>query len=382
MTVAKEIELEDPYENMGAQMVREVASKTSDAAQRDGTTTADGPGRGDLSRRSEVRHQRRQPDQSIQRGINKAVAAAVEQLAKISKKVKEQGRDQARSQRFPANWDTTIGEIIADAMDKVGKDGTMHGRRRQKSIETTLDVVEGMQFDKGYSSPYFVTSARNNGSETRRPLTHFELRKEDQQPERFAARITLEKVAKTSKPLLIIAAEEVEGEALAYAREGVEQIAQHDQCVRRQSPRLRATTPQIHDGRHRGDPSAASCITEDPPASKQQKHRPRQTSAAPRALLWTRKTRRLSKTTENPRRSRADVNQIRRQIEETTSDYDREKLQERLAKAGRAAWPSSMSARRPGIRNEGKEGARGRRVAPATRAAVEEGIVVAAAAWR
>ena len=155
VTVAKEIELEDPYENMGAQMVREVASKTSDTAG-DGTTTATVLAEAIYREGLKYVTSGASPI-NIQRGINKAVEAAVEHLAKISKKVKDK-EEIKQVATVSANWDTTIGEIIADAMDKVGKDGTITVEEA-KSIETTLEVVEGMQFDKGYLSPYFVTNA-------------------------------------------------------------------------------------------------------------------------------------------------------------------------------------------------------------------------------
>src|SRR3984885_11896842 len=207
VTVAKEIELEDPYENMGAQMGREVASKTSDAAG-DGTTTATVLAEAIYSQGLKFVTAGANPI-SIQRGINKAVETAVEQLAKISKKVKD--KDEIKQvATVSANWDTTIGEIIADAMDKVGKDGTITVEEA-KSIETTLDVVEGMQFDKGYLSPYFVTNAET-----------MEAKLEDVYILIYEKKISslkdllpiLEKTAKLGKPLLIIA-EEVEGEALA-----------------------------------------------------------------------------------------------------------------------------------------------------------------------
>ena len=207
VTVAKEIELEDPYENMGAQMVREVASKTSDAAG-DGTTTATVLAEAIYSQGLKFVTAGANPI-SIQRGIGKAVEAAVEHLAKISKKVKDK-EEIKQVATVSANWDTTIGEIIADAMDKVGKDGTITVEEA-KSIETTLDVVEGMQFDKGYLSPYFVTNAET-----------MEAKLEDAYILIYEKKISslkdllplLEKVAKIGKPLLIIA-EDVEGEALA-----------------------------------------------------------------------------------------------------------------------------------------------------------------------
>src|SRR5256886_10104116 len=155
VTVAKEIELEDSYENMGAQMVREVASKTSDAAG-DGTTTATVLAEAIYREGLKFVTSGANPI-GIQRGIQKAVDAAVAQLDKIAKKVKDK-EEIKQVATVSANWDTQIGEIIADAMDKVGKDGTITVEEA-KSIETVLDVVEGMQFDKGYLSPYFVTNA-------------------------------------------------------------------------------------------------------------------------------------------------------------------------------------------------------------------------------
>ena len=174
VTVAKEIELEDPYENMGAQMVREVASKTSDAAG-DGTTTATVLAEAIYREGLKFVTAGASPI-GIQRGIQKAVEAAVEHLAKISKKVKDK-EEIKQVATVSANWDTTIGEIIADAMDKVGKDGTITVEEA-KSIETTLDVVEGMQFDKGYLSPYFVTNAETMIAKLGR--LYPQLREEDQ----------------------------------------------------------------------------------------------------------------------------------------------------------------------------------------------------------
>src|ERR1035437_1668734 len=155
VTVAKKVELADPFENMGAQMVREVASKTSDAAG-DGTTTATVRAEGIYREGLKFVTAGANPI-GIQRGINKAVEAAVEQLSKISKKVKDK-EEIKQVAAVSANWDFEIADKIADAMDKVGKDGTITVEEA-KSIETTLEVVEGMQFDKGYLSPYFVTNA-------------------------------------------------------------------------------------------------------------------------------------------------------------------------------------------------------------------------------
>src|SRR5690606_29324076 len=207
VTVAKEIELPDPYENMGAQMVREVASKTSDAAG-DGTTTA--TVLAESIYRAGLKNVTAGSNPIfLKRGIDKAVEAAVAELAKISKAV-EKREEVKQVATVSANWDETIGNIIADAMDKVGKDGTITVEEA-KSIETSLEVVEGMQFDKGYLSPYFVTDAES-----------MEAKLQDAYVLTYEKKISslkdiipvLEKVAQTGKPLLIIA-EEVEGEALA-----------------------------------------------------------------------------------------------------------------------------------------------------------------------
>src|SRR6059036_2122721 len=207
VTVAKEIELKDAAENLGAQLVREVASKTSDAAG-DGTTTATLLAEAIFREGLKYVTSGANPI-GIQRGVQKAVDAAVSHLDKIAKKVKDK-EEIKQVATVSANWDNTIGEIIADAMDKVGKDGTITVEEA-KSIETTLEVVEGMQFDKGYLSPYFVTNAET-----------MECKLEDAYVLNFEKKISnlkdllpiLEKVAKLGKPLLIIA-EEVEGEALA-----------------------------------------------------------------------------------------------------------------------------------------------------------------------
>src|SRR5437667_7466351 len=207
LTVAKEIELADACENMGAQMVREVASKTSDDAG-DGTTTATLLAEAIYREGLKFVTAGANPI-GIQRGIQKAVDAAVEHLARVTKKVKDK-EEIGQVATVSANWDNTIGEIIADAMDKVGKDGTITVEEA-KSIETTLEVVEGMQFDKRYLSPYFVTNAET-----------MEARLEDAYVLNYERKISslkelfpiLEKVAKAGKPLLVIA-EDVEREALA-----------------------------------------------------------------------------------------------------------------------------------------------------------------------
>src|SRR6059036_4118554 len=207
VTVAKEIELEDACENMGAQMVREVASKTSDDAG-DGTTTATLLAEAIYREGLKFVTAGANPI-GIQRGIQKAVEASVVQLARITRKVKDK-EEIKQVATVSANWDTTIGEIIAEAMDKVGKDGTITVEEA-KSIETTLEVVEGMQFDKGYLSPYFVTNAEAMEAVLENPYILIHEKKISSLKDMLPL---LEKVAKAGRPLLIIA-EDVEGEALA-----------------------------------------------------------------------------------------------------------------------------------------------------------------------
>src|SRR5580693_3204220 len=207
VTVAKEIELEDPYENMGAQMVREVASKTSDIAG-DGTTTATLLAEAIYREGLKFVTAGANPI-GIQRGIGKAVEAAVGQLDKIAKKVKDK-EEIKQVAAVSANWDFEIADKIADAMDKVGKDGTITVEEA-KSIETTLEVVEGMQFDKGYLSPYFVTSTEAMEAKLEDPYILLFEKKISSLKDMLPL---LEKVAKAGRPLLIIS-EDVEGEALA-----------------------------------------------------------------------------------------------------------------------------------------------------------------------
>jgi chaperonin GroEL len=359
VTVAKEIELEDPYENMGAQMVREVASKTSDAAG-DGTTTATVLAEAIYREGLKYVTSGASPI-NIQRGINKAVAAAVDQLAKISKKVKDK-EEIKQVATVSANWDTTIGEIIADAMDKVGKDGTITVEEA-KSIETTLDVVEGMQFDKGYSSPYFVTSAET-----------MEAKLEDAYILNYEKKISslkdllpiLEKVAKTSKPLLIIA-EEVEGEALATLVVN----------------KLRGTinvcavkAPGFGDRRKSMMEDIAvltggKCITED--LGIKLESIGLEDLGRAKHIVVDKENTTIVEGYGKSSEIQGRVNQIRRQIDETTSDYDREKLQERLAKLAGGVAVINVGAATETEMKEKK--ARVEDALHATRAAVEEGIV-------
>src|SRR5687768_7632625 len=359
VTVAKEIELEDPYENMGAQMVREVASKTSDAAG-DGTTTATVLAEAIYREGLKYVTSGANPI-GIQRGIQKAVEAAVEHLAKISKKVKDK-EEIKQVATVSANWDTTIGEIIADAMDKVGKDGTITVEEA-KSIETTLDVVEGMQFDKGYLSPYFVTNAET-----------MEAKFEDAYVLIYEKKISslkdmlplLEKVAKVGKPLVLIA-EDVEGEALATLV--VNKLRGTLNVVAVKAPgfgdRRKAMLEDI------GILTGGKCITEDL-GIKLESVELNDLGRA-KSIVIDKENTTIVEGYGKASEIQGRVNQIRRQIEETTSDYDREKLQERLAKLAGGVAVINVGAATETEMKEKK--ARVEDALHATRAAVEEGIV-------
>src|SRR6478672_1457278 len=318
VTVAKEIELEDPYENMGAQMVREVASKTSDTAG-DGTTTA--TVLAEAIFREGLKHVTSGANPiGIQRGIQKAVDAASEQLGKIAKKVKDK-EEIKQVATVSANWDTTIGEIIADAMDKVGKDGTITVEEA-KSIETTLDVVEGMQFDKGYLSPYFVTNAENLEAVLENAYILIHEKKISSLKDLLPL---LEKVAKAGKPLLIIA-EDVEGEALATLV--VNKLRGTLQVAAVKAPgfgdRRKAMLEDI------AVLTGGKAITEDL-GIKLENVKVGDLGQAKRITIDKDNTTIIEgkgKSSEIEGR----VKEIRSQVDKTTSDYDREKLQERLAK--------------------------------------------------
>jgi chaperonin GroEL len=359
VTVAKEIDLEDPYENMGAQMVREVSSKTSDAAG-DGTTTA--TVLAEAIYRGGLKHVTAGASPiAIQRGIQKAVEASVSALDKAAKKVKS--KDEIKQvATVSANWDDEIGDIIADAMDKVGKDGTITVEEA-KSIETTLDVVEGMQFDKGYLSPYFATDTDS-----------MECRLEDAYILIFEKKISslkdmvplLEKVAKTGKPMLIIA-EDVEGEALATLV--VNRIRGNLNIAAVKAPgfgdRRKAMLEDI------AILTGGRCITEDLGIKLESV----ELSDLGRAknLVVDKENTTIVEGSGKSSEIQARVNQIRRQIEETTSDYDREKLQERSAKLAGGVAVINVGAATETEMKEKK--ARVEDALHATRAAVEEGIV-------
>jgi chaperonin GroEL len=359
VTVAKEIELEDPYENMGAQLVREVASKTSDVAG-DGTTTAT------ILAESIYREGLRNVTAganptSLQRGIMKGVDAIVEELKKLSKKVSDR-TEIAQVATVSANWDKTIGEIIADAMDKVGKDGTITVEEA-KSIETTLEVVEGMQFDKGYLSPYFVTNAEAMEAVLENAYILIYEKKISSLKDMLPL---LEKVAKAGRPLLIIA-EDVEGEALATLV--VNKLRGTLQVCAVKAPgfgdRRKAMLEDI------AVLTGGRLISEDL-GIKLENIKLEDLGRAKRVTIDKENT-----TIVEGEGKKADIQgrvaQIRRQIEETTSDYDREKLQERLAKLAGGVAVINVGAATETEMKEKK--ARVEDALHATRAAVEEGIV-------
>ncbi len=359
VTVAKEIELEDPSENMGAQMVREVASKTSDNAG-DGTTTATVLAESIFREGLKYVTSGANPI-GIQRGINKAVAAAVEHLDKIAKKVKDK-EEIKQVATVSSNWDTEIGGIIADAMDKVGKDGTITVEQA-KSIDTTLEVVEGMQFDKGYLSPYFVTDA-----ERMEVSLHdcYVLNCEKKISNLKDLLPLLEKLATAAKPLLIIA-EDVEGEALATLV--VNKLRGTINVCAVKAPGF-------------GDRRKALCediailtggkfFSED--LGIKLENVSLEELGRVKNVTVDKESTTLVEGGGESSEIQGRVNQIRRQIEETTSDYDKEKLQERLAKLAGGVAIINVGAATETEMKEKK--ARVEDALHATRAAVEEGIV-------
>jgi chaperonin GroEL len=359
VTVAKEIELEDPYENMGAQMVREVASKTSDNAG-DGTTTATVLAEAIFREGLKYVTSGANPI-GIQRGINKAVAAAVEHLDKITKKVKDK-EEIKQVATVSANWDTDIGGIIADAMDKVGKDGTITVEEA-KSIETTMEVVEGMQFDKGYLSPYFVTDAET-----------MEVRLNDCYVLNCEKKISglkdllplLEKISKAGKPLLIIA-EDIDGEALATLVVNKLRGTIHVCAVKAPGfgDRRKALCEDI------AILTGGKFISEDLGVKLEGVNL--EDLGRVKSVTVDKENTTLVEGGGKSSEIQGRVNQIRRQIEETTSDYDKEKLQERLAKLAGGVAIINVGAATETEMKERK--ARVEDALHATRAAVEEGIV-------
>ena len=359
VTVAKEVELPNAFENMGAQMVKEVASKTSDNAG-DGTTTATILAEA-IFREGLKNVTAGANPMSLKRGIDKAVVAIAAELAAMKTDV--DSREQiAQVATISANSDHVIGDIIADAMDKVGKDGTITVEEA-KTIDTTLDVVEGMQFDKGYLSPYFVTNAEEMECVLDDPLILIHEKKlsslQDMLP-------LLQMVAKQGKPLLIIA-EDVDGEALTTLV--VNKLRGTLNVCAVKAPgfgdRRKAMLEDI------AILTGGICITEDL-GIKLENVTLDQLGRAKRVTVDKDNTTIVEGSGDSSKIA-GRVNQIRHQIEETTSDYDREKLQERLAKLAGGVAVIHVGAATEAEMKEKK--ARVEDALHATRAAVEEGIV-------
>ena len=358
VTVAKEIELEDPLENMGAQMVKEVASKTSDVAG-DGTTTATVLAQAIFREGVKTVAAGANP-MAVKRGIERAVETAVEKFKELSKPVK--GDMIAQVATVSANNDSTIGNIIAEAMKKVGKDGVITVEEA-KAIETTLDVVEGMQFDRGYLSPYFVTDPDRMECVLENALVLIHEKKISTMKDLLPL---LEQVAKLGRPLLIIA-EEVEGEALATLV--VNKLRGTLQAVAVKAPgfgdRRKAMLEDI------AILTGGKSLTEDL-GIKLENVRVEDLGKAKKIVIDKDNT----TLVEGAGKSAAiegRVKQLRTQVEDTTSDYDREKLQERLAKLVGGVAVIKVGAATETEMKEKK--ARVEDAMHATRAAVEEGIV-------
>jgi chaperonin GroEL len=359
VTVAKEIELKDPLENMGAQMVKEVASKTSDVAG-DGTTTATVLAQSIFREGVKTVAAGANP-MAVKRGIERAVEAAVAEIKRLAKEVKK-GPMIAQVATVSANNDPTIGNIIAEAMDKVGKDGVITVEEA-KSIETTLDVVEGMQFDRGYLSPYFVTDPDRMECVFENCLILIHEKKISSMKDLLPV---LEQVAKMGRPLLIIA-EEVEGEALATLV--VNKLRGTLQAAAVKAPgfgdRRKAMLEDI------AILTGGKAITEDL-GIKLENLQLEDLGKAKKVVLDKDNTT-IVEGAGKAAAIEGRVKQLRTQIEETTSDYDREKLQERLAKLVGGVAVIKVGAATETEMKEKK--ARVEDAMHATRAAVEEGIV-------
>jgi chaperonin GroEL len=359
VTVAKEIQLEDKFENMGAQMVKEVASKTSDVAG-DGTTTATVLARAIFNEGLKMVAAGHDP-MSIKRGIDKAVEKTVEELKALSKPTRDRG-EIAQVGTISANNDKTIGDILAEAMDKVGKEGVITVEEA-KGLETTLDLVEGMRFDRGYLSPYFVTDPERMEVVYEDVYLLINEKKISSMKDLLPV---LENVAKTGKPLLIIA-EELEGEALATLV--VNKIRGTLKCVAVKAPgfgdRRKAMLEDIAiltDGR---------MIAEEL-GIKLENVTLKDLGRAKRIIVDKDNTT-IVEGAGKKSAIEGRINQIRAQIDETTSDYDKEKLQERLAKLAGGVAVVKVGAATEVEMKEKK--ARVEDALHATRAAVEEGIV-------
>ncbi|MDF7824198.1 chaperonin GroEL [Pontiellaceae bacterium B12227] len=359
VSVAKEIELEDAYENMGAQMVKEVASKTSDIAG-DGTTTATVLAEA-IYREGLKNVTAGANPMSLKRGIDKAVAAMVIQLGKLSKKVKST-EEVAQVGTISANGDETIGNIIAEAMEKVGKDGTITVEEA-KSIETYLDVVEGMQFDKGYLSPYFVTDANTMETVMEDPYILLFEKKVSNLQDMLPL---LQNVAKTGKPFMIIA-EDIEGEALATLV--VNKLRGTLNVCAVKAPGFGDRRKAIMEDL--AVLTGGKFITEDL-GIKLETVSIEDLGSAKRVTVGKDDTT-IVEGAGKVAQIKTRIDLIRRQIEETSSDYDREKLQERLAKLAGGVAVINVGAATEAEMKEKK--ARVEDALHATRAAVAEGIV-------
>ncbi len=359
VSVAKEIELKDPYQNMGAEMLKEVASKTSDIAG-DGTTTATVLAEA-IFREGLKNVTAGANPMDLKRGLDKAVAKVVEGLKELSKPVKDK-KEISQVATIAANSDKVIGEQIAEAMDKVGKDGVITVEEA-KSIHTTLDVVEGMQFDQGYLSPYFVTDTERMEASLENPYILIFEKKISAMKDLLPL---LEKIARTGNPLLIIS-EETDGEALATLV--VNKIRGTFQCCAVKAPgygdRRKAMLEDI------AVLTGGKAITEDL-GIKLENVKLEDLGRAKRVTVDKENTT-IVEGGGKQSDVKARIAQIRKQIEDSDSDYDREKLQERLAKLAGGVAVINVGAATETEMKEKK--ARVEDALHATRAAVEEGIV-------
>jgi len=359
VTVAKEIELKDPYEDMGAQMLKEVASKTSDIAG-DGTTTATVLAQAIF--REGLRNVTAGANpMGLKRGIEAAVGAVTEELKKLSKSTKDK-KEIAQVATIASNNDKTIGNLIAEAMEKVGKDGVITVEE-SKSADTVLDVVEGMQFDRGYLSPYFVTDAERMECILEDALILIHEKKISVMKDMLPL---LEQVARAGKPLLIIA-EDVEGEALATLVVNKLRGTLHTAAVKAPGfgDRRKAMLEDI------AILTGGKAITEDL-GIKLENIKLEDLGRAKKVVVDKDNTT-IVEGAGKASTIEGRIKQIRAQIEETTSDYDREKLQERLAKLAGGVVVIKVGAATETAMKEKK--ARVEDALNATRAAVEEGIV-------
>jgi chaperonin GroEL len=359
VTVAKEIELEDKFENMGAQMVKEVASKTSDVAG-DGTTTATILAQA-IYREGVKQVTAGNNPMEIKRGVDKAVEVIVDELKKMSKKTEEQ-KEITQVGTISANNDETIGNIIAEAMDKVGKEGVITVEEA-KSMETTLDIVEGMQFDRGYLSPYFVTDAERMECSLEDPYILLHEKKISNMKDLLPI---LEQIARTGKPFIIIA-EDIEGEALATLV--VNKLRGTLKCAAVKAPgfgdRRKSMLEDI------ATLTGGRMIAED--LGIKLENLKMEDLGQAKTITIDKDNTTIVDGGGKKSDIEARVKQIRAQIDETTSDYDREKLQERLAKIVGGVAVINIGAATETEMKEKK--ARVEDALHATRAAVEEGIV-------